>query len=134
MDRYFSRRDVMTAAATLVAAAPAHALMAKEEVMRAPARERGAETVKGIVFESRSGARERRPGDPGIPGVLVSNGRDVVRTDADGRYSLPIEDGMAVFVIKPTDYAVPLDEETRLPRFYYIHQPEGTPAGLDLLY
>ena len=41
---------------------------------------------------------------------------------------------MAVFVIKPAGYAVPLDEETRLPRFSYIHQPEGTPSGLDLLY
>ena len=93
-----------------------------------------AQIVKGAVFESRSGTRERQAGDPGIGGVLVSNGREVVRTDADGRYSLPIEDGMAVFVIKPSDYAVPLDEETRLPRFSYIHQPEGTPADLDLLY
>jgi hypothetical protein len=37
---------------------------------------------------------------------------------------------MAVFVIKPSDYAVPLDKETRLPRFSYIHQPEGTPPSL----
>ena len=41
---------------------------------------------------------------------------------------------MAVFVIKPSDYAVPLDEETRLPRFSYIYQPEGTPSSLGLLY
>ena len=33
-------------------------------------------TVTGIVFED-TGTGERRPDDPGIAGVLVSNGRDV---------------------------------------------------------
>jgi hypothetical protein len=129
-----SRRDLMRGAAVLVAAAPAHSLPAKEEP--APVRERAVrqETVKGVVFESRSGTGQRQAGDPGLAGVLVSNGREVVRTGTDGGYSLPIEDGMAIFVIKPTDYAVPLDESTKLPRFSYIHQPDGTPAGLDLLY
>jgi hypothetical protein len=36
-------------------------------------------TVIGVVFEDLSGTAMRQPGDPGIPGVLVSNGRDVVR-------------------------------------------------------
>jgi hypothetical protein len=88
--------------------------------------------ASGVVFEDRSGTGEREPGDPGIPGVLVSNGREVVKTDDEGRYVLPIEDGNIIFVIKPTGYAVPIERGTMLPRFYYIHQPEGTPLQLGL--
>jgi len=88
--------------------------------------------VTGVVFEDLSGAGSRRPGDPGIAGVLVSNGRDVVRTDGEGRYRLPVDDETIVFVIKPTGYSVPIDPNGSLPRFYYIHQPHGTPAQLGL--
>ena len=129
-----SRRDLMAAAATLIATIPARNVLADTQPTPLATSGAGPKIVKGTVFESRSGARERQASDPGIGGVLVSNGREVVRTGADGGYDLPIEDGMAVFVIKPSDYAVPLDAGTNLPRFSYIHQPEGTPAGLDLLY
>jgi hypothetical protein len=129
-----SRRDLMAAAAALVVAVPAQNLLANNETAPLLMGDSSPKIVKGAVFESRSGARERQAGDPGLGGVLVSNGREAVRTSADGSYSLPIEEGMAVFVIKPSDYALPLDETTNLPRFSYIHQPEGTPADLDLLY
>ena len=36
-------------------------------------------------------------------------------------------------MIKPTGYAVPVDEQM-LPRFYYIHQPAGSPQSLKLRY
>src|SRR5882672_11151849 len=81
--------------------------------------------VTGVVFEDLSGASSRWPGDPGIAGVLVSNGRDVVRTDSEGRYRLPVDDDTIVFVIKPTGYNVPIDRDGMLPRFYYIHRPDG---------
>ncbi len=89
-------------------------------------------TVTGVVFEDVSGAGVRQPSDPGIADVLVSNGRDVVRTDRQGRYRLPIQDETIIFVLKPTGYSVPIDPGGMLPRFYYIHQPHGTPvqAGL----
>jgi hypothetical protein len=90
-------------------------------------------TVSGIVYENRSGALGRQMSDPGIAGVLVSNGRDVVKTDADGRYTLPIDEESVIFVIKPAGYAVPVDEEM-LPRFYYLHQPAGSPPDLNLRY
>jgi len=88
--------------------------------------------VTGVVFEDLSGAGSRRPCDPGIAGVLVSNGRDVVRSDCEGRYRLPVDDETIIFVIKPTGYSVPIDPDGMLPRFYYIHQPDGTPAQLGL--
>jgi len=88
--------------------------------------------VTSIVFEDTSGAGARRPDDPGIAGVLVSNGRDVVKTDRDGRYTLPLDDEAVIHVIKPTGYAPPVDRGVMLPRFYYIHQPQGTPSHLGL--
>ena len=57
----------------------------------------------------------------------------MVKTEADGRYTLPIDEESVIFVIKPAGYAVPVDEEM-LPRFYYIHQPAGSPQDLNLRY
>jgi hypothetical protein len=117
-----SRRDIVkygTAAALATAAGPVLA--------------GSAGTVSGVVYENRSGGLRRAAGDPGIAGVLVSNGRDVAKTDADGRYTLPIDEESIVFVIKPAGYALPVDEEM-LPRFYYIHQPAGSPQSLKLRY
>ena len=99
----------------------------------APDRPEGSLTATGFVFEDRSGAGRRQIGDPGLPGVAVSNGRDVVRTDAAGRYSLAVSDGDAVFVVKPSGYRVPLDANN-LPRVSYVHRPSGTPAELGLRY
>jgi calcineurin-like phosphoesterase family protein len=115
------------AAVTLAAARPANAQAFA--VDRPPHPQR---MVTGVVFEDLSGACLRRPSDPGIAGVLVSNGRDVVRTDRDGRYQLPVDDETIIFVIKPTGYSVPIDRNAMLPHFYYIHQPDGTPAQLGL--
>jgi hypothetical protein len=126
-DLLVTRRDVVAgggAALTLATAAAS--------LRPAFAHEDGAPTATGVVFEDRSGTGVRQPGDPGIPGVLVSNGREVVRTDRDGRYALPVSEEVIIFVIKPTGYAVRLERGVMLPRFYYIHQPAGTPAHLAL--
>ncbi|ACL58265.1 calcineurin-like phosphoesterase C-terminal domain-containing protein [Methylobacterium nodulans] len=87
--------------------------------------------VTGVVYEDRSGRGRRGPDDAGLPDVLVSNGREVVRTDAQGRYTLPVSDETAIFVIKPTGYALPRDADN-IPRFAYLHHPAGTPAALNL--
>ena len=120
-----SRRDVVKyGAATAISAATISAsrLVAADTA-----------AISGIVYENRSDALRRQASDPGIAGVLVSNGRDIVKTDAEGRYTLPIDDESVIFVIKPTGYAVPVGEEM-LPRFYYIHQPTGSPQSLNLRY
>ena len=67
--------------------------------------------------------------EKGLSGVRVSNGLDIVQTDADGRYSLTVSDDTILFVIKPRGFMTPVDEN-RLPKFYYIHKPYGSPEGL----
>jgi len=117
-----TRRDILLGAASGLAASLAST---------SPASAEGA-TISGIVFEDRSGSGARGKDDPGLPGVLVSNGKDVAVTDSLGRYTLPLPEESTIFVIKPAGYMPPVDPATMLPRFYAHHQPDGTPPALDL--
>jgi calcineurin-like phosphoesterase family protein len=83
----------------------------------------------GTVFEDRSGAGRRQRGDPGIAGVMVSNGRDVVLTDAEGCWRLPVAEGDSLFVVKPPHWSTPSGLGA-VPRFSYLHQPRGTPGDV----
>ncbi len=86
----------------------------------------GATLVRGYVYEDLNGNGRRDDGEPGVPGVGVSNGRAVVTTDAQGAYAVEIAGDAVIFVIKPRDWSPPRDEQQRW-RFYYIHRPEGSP-------
>jgi methionine-rich copper-binding protein CopC len=121
-----TRRDVLLGAAGGVAAAmaPAGSIGALAQ----------AAAVAGVVFEDRSGSGRRGTDDPGVPDVLVSNGRDVAVTDADGHYVLPLPDEATIFVIKPAGFMPPVDPVTQSPRFYRLHQPKGSPAELGLTF
>lgn len=111
-----TRRSTMAGAAAL-------GLVAGRAAAQEPAE------ATGIVS-----ARDAAGGDPvPLPGVLVSNGREIARTDERGRYRLPMPGDGAVFVIKPPGYALPRDADN-VPRHSYIHQPGGTPAELGLRY
>lgn len=102
----------MLALVTLLAALPAGASLA-------------ADTARGVVFHDLDRDGQRDAAEPGLPGVRVSNGHDVVRTDAQGRWELPVDDDTPLFVIKPRGYMTRVDE-LKLPRFYYLHRPSGT--------
>ena len=73
--------------------------------------------ARGIVFHDRSGRQTRGSGDPGLGGVLVSNGADIVATRADGSWELPIAPGDFVFVIKPAGWTCPTRDDGR-PLFF----------------
>lgn len=88
-----------------------------------------ADTARGVVFEDTNRDGVRQLGEAGLAGVRVSNGRDVVKTDEAGRYEIEAIAGKAIFVIKPSGYAVPLDGQNK-PKFFYVHKPEGSPMGL----
>jgi hypothetical protein len=80
----------------------------------------------GVVYHDRNRNGKRDGGEEGVAGVRISNGREVVRTDAQGRYRITVEEGTSIFVIKPRGYMTVVNEQN-LPRFYYHHQPKGSP-------
>ncbi len=87
-----------------------------------------ASSVKGQVFETVNGQRL------GLARVIVTNGRECTQTNAHGFYELPIDRNCIISIVKPSGYRVAEDPLTHLPKFYYIHQPEGTPADLKFTY
>ena len=86
----------------------------------------GGPVVRGTVFLDSNRNSMLDAAEPGIPDVMVSNGREVVRTDPSGDYALPAYDDMNVFITKPADYAVPLDDDM-VPQFNYVHKVAGSP-------
>lgn len=86
----------------------------------------GQAMATGFVFNDKDGDRKRDAGEPGIPNVRVSNGEEIVKTDRDGKWRLPVDDDTAFFVIKPRGWMTPLNHHN-LPEFYYIHKPQGSP-------
>lgn len=82
--------------------------------------------AKGYVFEdvNSNGKRDRK--EKGIQGVSVTNGVEVVQTDAQGKYELSVGDDTIISVIKPAGYVITTNEE-QLAQFFYIHKPKGSP-------
>jgi hypothetical protein len=123
-----SRRDVLIGAAGGLVAA-----LSPNQAQPATVAAAGA-TVSGIVFEDADGSGQPSAANRGLAGVIVSNGRDVAVTDADGRYVLPLPDEATIFIVKPPGFTPPIEAQTMLPRFYRHHRPLGTPASLELTY
>ncbi len=90
--------------------------------------EKGEKQVEGYVFHDQNRNQEKDEGESGIAGVAVSNGTDVVVTDQQGHYGLPVGDDNPVFVIKPGNWMTPVNS-LNLPRFYYLHKPGGSPKN-----
>src|SRR5690606_35599516 len=83
----------------------------------------------GYVYHDKNENGKRDSNEKGIANVSVSNGVQVVQTDKNGKYSLPVGNDNIIFVIKPEHYHLPVDENY-LPQFYYIHKPQGSPSDL----
>ena len=84
------------------------------------------QSATGRVFHDSNANGVYDAGERLLKGVGVSNGRDIVETDRNGQYKISITDDTIIFVIKPEGWACPLNEN-RLPRFHYIHKPNGSP-------
>lgn len=83
--------------------------------------------VKGYIYEDSNKNGKKDRSEKALSQVAVSNGQEVVLTDENGKYILPVGDDNQIFVIKPSQYAFLLDEYN-LPKFYYTHKPKGSPA------
>lgn len=84
------------------------------------------QTISGYVYEDLNVNNKKDKREKGIAGVSVTNGVDVVQTDALGRYTLPLQADQILAVIKPADYDLPKNA-LHLPQFYHIHKPAGAP-------
>ena len=72
--------------------------------------------VSGKVFFDNNNNTLLDKGEKGLKGVLVSNGKDIVKTDKYGNYKIVTIQGNKVFVIKPSQYISPLLENR--PQFF----------------
>jgi hypothetical protein len=72
--------------------------------------------------------------EPGIANVPVSSQEEITQTDDQGHYTLSVQQEDIIFIIKPPDFDFPRNENN-LPKFYYVHSPQGSPPlkyqGLD---
>jgi hypothetical protein len=105
-----SRRQVL-------AGVGAAALVAGSDARAAPA------VAEGAMVSGRVEALGR-----GLGGVMVSNGRDVVLSARDGRWSLAALDGHDIFVVKPAQYRV-LASPGREGAFYVSCEAAATRGG-----
>jgi hypothetical protein len=85
------------------------------------------QTATGVVFHDKNGNGVRDAGEPGLSKIPVSNGMDVVLTDAQGRYTLTVDDWTTLFVIKPSGWKTAVDPANNVPQFFYVHRPQGSP-------
>ena len=92
------------------------------------------DVLDGAVFDDRNRNSQQDPGEHGIAGVEVSNGREIVTADRQGRYEISVRDGETVFLTQPAGYQVPVDEDN-VAQFFYTHMPAGSPelryGGID---
>ncbi|MEO1229693.1 MAG: metallophosphoesterase N-terminal domain-containing protein [Myxococcota bacterium] len=113
---------------------PSLAILAGLLVVSSASAAHASETyARGVVFNdiNKNGVRDR--GEPGVRGVSVSNGLDVVKTDRRGRYRLPVDDETVIFITQPRGWNVPVND-VQLPQFYYINYPNGTPPVASWLF
>lgn len=85
------------------------------------------EIAKGSVYLDLNKNGRKDKNEVGLPLVSISNGREVVQTDRNGRYTIPVGSDNIIFIIKPRDFEIPLDVNNH-PKSYYIHKPKGSPA------
>jgi hypothetical protein len=62
--------------------------------------------IEGIVFQDRNSNGRREAGEPGLPGIAVSDQVQVVTTDESGRFVLDARGYGLVFVSQPDGYLV----------------------------
>ncbi|WP_125932036.1 calcineurin-like phosphoesterase C-terminal domain-containing protein [Thiosocius teredinicola] len=88
----------------------------------------GGKSATGYVFNDRDRDGNFDHGERGIPGVMVSNGIEVVLTDRSGRYRFDestYREDMNIFVSKPACFELPVDANN-VPQFAYVHKEYGS--------
>jgi len=87
------------------------------------------ESISGSVYVESNNNDRRDRFEAGVAGVNVSNGCEVVQTDSGGNYRIPIHETQILFISKPAEFDLPLDD-SNIPQFFYRHYPDGTPKEI----
>nr|WP_246462566.1 calcineurin-like phosphoesterase C-terminal domain-containing protein [Pelagicoccus albus] len=74
--------------------------------------------VSGVVYSDLNKNGKLDSGEPGIEGVLVTNGNQVLASDESGHYELTEEGGDFVFVVIPNGWETRLTDDRR-PLYYH---------------
>jgi len=103
------------------------------------------EMASGIVFHDHNENGRFDAGDRPLANIAVSNGRDIVTTDSNGRFQISREDTEFVFILKPRNWTSPTSD-SMLPQFFqrvsaknrterleFPLQPQEEPDSFDVL-
>ncbi|MBL3655920.1 calcineurin-like phosphoesterase C-terminal domain-containing protein [Fulvivirga sediminis] len=69
-----------------------------------------AKPIKGRVYVDKNQDQQWNKDEKLLEGILVSNGKDIVKTNTKGEYKISYIDGNQIFVIKPTQYISPMKD------------------------
>ncbi|HKK62299.1 MAG TPA: metallophosphoesterase family protein, partial [Bacteroidales bacterium] len=86
--------------------------------------------VKGVVFEDTNKNRMLDPGEPLLKDIPVSSMSEIVLTNKDGLFELPIAERDVIFIIKPSKYHFHL-RSNFVPDFFHLIYPDGSPDFLN---
>src|SRR5690625_917447 len=103
------------------------------------------EMASGIVFHDHNENGRFDAGDRPLANIAVSNGRDIVTTDSNGRFQVSREDTEFVFILKPRNWTS-TTSDSMLPQFFqrvsaksrterleFPLQPQEEPDSFDVL-
>ncbi len=86
--------------------------------------------VKGVVFEDTNKNRLFEPDEPLLEDIPVSSMSEIVLTNKDGSFELPVAKRDIIFVIKPSKYHFHL-RNNYVPDFFHLIYPDGSPDFLN---
>jgi hypothetical protein len=110
-----ARSGLLALVAALAAMSPAPAMGQAAPASLQP-------TLAGTLFEDATGNGVRDAAERGIPGVRISNGRDLVASAGDGSYRIATRSDAPVFAIKPPDRAFSRRADG-LPASWFVPMP-----------
>lgn len=86
--------------------------------------------VRGVVFEDKNGNGVFDADEELLQGIPVSSLSEIVLTNQNGMFELPVAQQDIVFVIKPSDYQFHL-KSNFVPDYYHLIYPDGSPGFLN---
>lgn len=85
----------------------------------------GQDYASGTVFLDSNSNGVFDASEKGIKNICVSNGSEVVKTDSEGKWMLPVSNETGLFVIKPANYTVPLNSD-KIPQHFFIYKKRNS--------